>query len=157
MEAQTYVQQHAPPDVPEIELISIAELEEIRRIWVYEKHELEDRLPAIYESETGKPYPGAELDDDISFGPKELDLVAEVCGDDRIHYELVRELLSVTAQQRKSGRRAKLYERLDSTFKRHFYESKEDAVARATARKAAIQKAERTGPSFAGSSVEAAE
>ena len=38
-----------PPEVKEIKLISDAELQEIRRIWVVEKYEIEDTLPKIFE------------------------------------------------------------------------------------------------------------
>ena len=37
----------APKEINHIDLISIEELHEIRRIWVVEKHEIEDLLPEI--------------------------------------------------------------------------------------------------------------
>lgn len=46
----------------DLELIGLDELEEIRRIWVAEKGEIEDLVPLLYEEATGKPYPGTELD-----------------------------------------------------------------------------------------------
>jgi DNA sulfur modification protein DndC len=46
----------------QLELIGSDELDEIRRIWVQEKGELEDLLPAIYERVTGKRFEGKELD-----------------------------------------------------------------------------------------------
>jgi len=57
--------------------------------------------------------------------------LAELCGDDRLHYELTRELLSITQQQRAKGRRAGLYEPLGKSFSRHFYDDREDALNRA--------------------------
>lgn len=45
-----------------IELIGLDELQEIRRLWVVEKGEIEDLLPNIYEGVIGTPYPGRELD-----------------------------------------------------------------------------------------------
>lgn len=45
-----------------VELIDIDELQEIRRLWVVEKGEIEDLVPGIYEEVFGKPYPGRELD-----------------------------------------------------------------------------------------------
>lgn len=58
-------------------------------------------------------------------------VLASLCGEDRLHYELTRELLSVTVQQQASARRAGLYERLEKSIKRHFYDDRDDALARA--------------------------
>jgi DNA sulfur modification protein DndC len=58
-------------------------------------------------------------------------VLRDLCGDDRLHYELTRELLSVTGQQRSLGRRAGLFEQLEKTIRRHFYDDKEDAIDRA--------------------------
>ncbi len=57
-----------------------------------------------------------------------------ICGEDRMHYELIRELLSRTRQQRSSGKRANIIEQLEKSFQRHFFENKEDAIMRATKR-----------------------
>lgn len=45
-----------------IELISVAELDEIRRIWVEEKGEIEDLVPKIYTDVLGSVYPGRCLE-----------------------------------------------------------------------------------------------
>lgn len=129
--AQTYIRRNGPPDVRDLDLISIEELQEIRRIWVMDKHELEDALPRIYQEATGTPYPGRSLDDNLVLGESEMRELADLCDGDRLHYELTRELLSLTLQQRSSGRRAKLNEKLEKAFSRHFYDDKEDALERA--------------------------
>lgn len=129
--AQTYIRKNGPPQVRDIELITLDELQEIRRIWVVDKHELEDSLPRIYREATGTAYPRRPLDDNLVIGEAEMGVLDELCGDDRLHYELTRELLSITRQQRSTARRAGLYETLEKTFSRHFYDSKEDALARA--------------------------
>lgn len=131
--AQTYIRRNGPADVRDLELISIEQLQEIRRIWVMDKHELEDTLPRIYQEATGEPYPGRPLDDNLVLGEAEMRELASLCEGDRLHYELTRELLSLTLQQRSSGRRAKLNEKLEKAFARHFYDDKEDALARAQA------------------------
>lgn len=131
--AQTYIRRNGPEDVRNLTLISIEELQEIRRIWVMDKHELEDTLPRIYLEATGEPYPGRPLDDNLVLGESEMRELANLCEGDRLHYELTRELLSLTLQQRSSGRRAKLNEKLEKAFARHFYDDKEDALARAQA------------------------
>jgi DNA sulfur modification protein DndC len=129
--AQTEVRKRGPEDMRKIELISLEELEEIRRIWVVDKHELEDSLPMLYKSITGEPYPGGALDDDLVLGASEMTQLAAICDGDRLHYELARELLSVTRQQRSAARRAGLFEKLEKTFSKHFYDDEADALGRA--------------------------
>lgn len=129
--AQTYIRRNGPEDVRNLELISLEELQEIRRIWVMDKHELEDTLPRFYQEATGEAYPGRPLDDNLVLGEAEMQELAELCGDNRLHYELTRELLSLTLQQRSSGRRAKLNEKLEKALRRHFYDDREDALRRA--------------------------
>lgn len=131
LEAQTHIRENGPPDVAGIELITHDELREIRRMWVVDKHELEDTLPNLYEEVTGEKYPGESLDDDLVLGAAEMEQLKEVCGDDRLHYELSRELLSMTRQQRSKAKRAGLFTQLEKTFSRHFYDNKEDALDRA--------------------------
>ncbi len=129
--AQTYIRRNGPPDVRGIELITLEELQEIRRIWVVDKHELEDSLPRLYREATREDYPGRPLDDNRMLGEPEMRELEELCASDRLHYELTRELLSLTQQQRTSARRAGLYDQLEKAFRRHFYDDREDAVARA--------------------------
>ena len=131
LNAQTHIRRHGPPDVRNINLITLDELQEIRRIWVMDKHELEDQLPRIYFEATGQKYPGRPLDDNLVLGEEQMKVLQDLCGESRLHYELTRELLSITGQQRSLGRRAGLFEQLEKTFRRHFYDDKEDAINRA--------------------------
>lgn len=130
LKAQAHVRAAGPPDVAELELITPDELQEIRRIWVSDKHELEDTLPRIYEAATGAPYPGRALDDNMSVGTEAIDALGELCGEDRLHFELTRELISLTRQQRFSGRRAGLFEGIEKAFRRNFFDDRADAVER---------------------------
>lgn len=139
--AQTWIRKNGPKTVRDIELISLEELQEIRRIWVVEKHEMEDCLPRIYAKATGAAYPGRRIDDNLVVGEEEMQVLHEACGGDRLHFELTRELLSVERQLRAHARRAGLFEQLEKSISRHYYDDKNDAadVARrhATARDAA--------------------
>ena len=134
LKAQTWIRQHGPDDVRSIELITLDELQEIRRIWVVDKHEMEDFLPRIYEEVTGDKYPGPRLDDSMAIHAEDLALLKEACGDDSLHYELTRELLGVTRQGRSSQRRAGHYERLEKTFGKHYFDSQQEAVTYAQER-----------------------
>lgn len=126
--AQEWIRKNGPKEVHGIELVSLKELEEIRRIWVVEKHEMEDSLPRIYSETVGEPFPGSRLDDNLVLGAEEMDLLREVCGEDRLHFEMARELLSVERQQRVHARRAGLYELLEKSISRHYFDSREDAL-----------------------------
>jgi DNA sulfur modification protein DndC len=52
------MQSLAPIEMGHIEIISLEQLEEIRRIWVVEKYEVEDYVPLIWEEVYQSPYPG---------------------------------------------------------------------------------------------------
>ena len=126
--AQTWIRRNGPANVRNIELVRLDELQEIRRLWVVEKHEMEDHLPRIYSESTGEPYPGPRLDDNLVLGEDEMTVLREVCGDDRLHYELARELLSVERQQRAHAKRAGLFDQLEKSIRRHYYDDKGDAT-----------------------------
>lgn len=141
LEAQQWVRQHGPPYVRKIELITLPELHEIRRLWVTDKHEIEDSLPVIYKEVIGRPFPGPQMDDNAVFDAEDMRLLRELCGEDYLHFELVRELLDVERQYQTMARRAGLYEALEKAFHRSFYTDEEDATARARLLRDALQKA----------------
>lgn len=117
-----------------MELITLHELEEIRRIWVVDKHEIEDSLPSIFERATGRLYPGRTLDENLMFGREEMAILRDVCDGDRVHYELARELLDVERRFRTMSRRAGLFGAIDDAIKRGFYENEDDATKMAMGR-----------------------
>ena len=80
LDAQRHIQENGPEEVRHLELITQQELEKIRQIWVVEKHEIEDRLPVIYQEATGSPYPSGRLDDNLVLGRDEVKLLRELCG-----------------------------------------------------------------------------
>lgn len=141
LQAQIDVRRLGPAEVRKLELISLEELQEIRRIWVMDKHELEDSLPGIYEQATGEPYPGGTLDDNLSLGAEEMAELQEICGEDRLHYELTRELISITRKERNSARRANLGKRIEQAFKRHYFDSEAEAIDQARQKAQARQEA----------------
>jgi DNA sulfur modification protein DndC len=126
--AQAQVRKKAPEHVRGIELISMKELEEIRRIWVFEKHEVEDSLPQIYEQATGEKFPRPPLDEQLVLGAEEIGLLKEACEDDPIHFSMTRELLAIERQYRTMTRRAGLFEALEKAIKKGYYEDSDDAL-----------------------------
>ncbi|MGD9537113.1 MAG: DNA phosphorothioation system sulfurtransferase DndC [Alphaproteobacteria bacterium] len=140
--AQRHIRENGPPEVRDIELITLDELEEIRRIWVIEKHEIEDSLPGVYEAAAGQPYPGGRLDDNLVMGAAEMGLLRELCGEDDLHFQLTRELLSIEKRHKSMLRRAGLFDALEDAFFRNFYEGEDDAVSRARQRRDALELAQ---------------
>jgi DNA sulfur modification protein DndC len=128
LSAQTWIRANAPEHVQNIELITLDELHEIRRLWVFEKHEVEDSLPRIYKEETGEDFPGDPLDNQLVMGADEMEILEEVCDGDEIHFAMVRELLSVERRYRTMTRRAGLFKALEDTITRGYYADHDDAV-----------------------------
>lgn len=140
LEAQQHIRRHGPPEMAEFELVSMEELAEIRRLWVVEKHEIEDSLPSIYEEVVGEPYPGGRLDDGMSLGAEEMDILREIADDD-LHFQLTRELLDVEGRYRSMSRRHGLFDALERAFRRGAHSSEEEATARALERRDRIETA----------------
>lgn len=143
LEAQSWVRRNGPPHMRDLELISLRELHEIRRIWVVEKHEFEDSLPRIYEEVTGQPFPGGSINDNVAFGADELEILKQICGDDQLHFELTRELLDIERGYRTMARRAGLFDTLEQALRRGFYADEEDAVGRARRRRDTLEQAQK--------------
>ena len=134
LEAQVHVRRNGPPAVRELDLISLDELKEIRRIWVVDKHELEDILPKIYEQATGGVYPEKTLDDNLILKEKEMQKLEAICGKTEctmnsfVNYSV--ELVSNVP----AGKEQILLSNWKKVFNVIFFENKEDAIMRATKR-----------------------
>lgn len=137
LRAQNEARGAAPVSMQEIDLITTEELEEIRRIWVVEKHEIEDSLPRIYFEETGLPYPGGRVDDAMMLTETDVGVLRDVCGDDLLHFQLVRELLSIERKHRVMVKRAGIFREIEEAIRRGFFENEEDAFAHAVSRRRA--------------------
>jgi len=138
LEAQAWIRKNGPAHVKALELVTLAELEEIRRIWVVDKHEFEDRLPVIYEEALGVGYPGRPLDEHLPLGPDTVEVLKDITGGDRLHFELVRELLDIEQRHRAQARRAGMFDSLERALRRGFYDDEDDALSRAQRRAAAL-------------------
>lgn len=140
LEAQAWIRENGPEYVASLDLVTVAELEEIRRIWVVDKHEFEDHLPGIYEAAIGQAYPGRPLDEHLPLGSDMIVSLQEVVGEDRLHFELVRDLLDIEQRHRARVRRAGLFQSLEKALRRGFYDDEDDATTRAQMRKAALER-----------------
>jgi DNA sulfur modification protein DndC len=103
------------PD-PTIELISEAELHEIRRIWRTERQDWEDSVPQIYARVTRQQL--AWLQDDIgAFSAQEYHLLGEICAKNQLPTDLVARLLEQERQMQGMHRRSGIFQRLDDVLR----------------------------------------
>lgn len=138
LEAQVAVQRMGPPEVQDLELLSIEELEAIRQVWLDEKHEAEDRVPQIYEQVFGKSYPGKPRAHHPIMNRSVLEKLKVHCeqqGDkDGLLYQQMRAVLSVSNKHKNQLRRAKLKGELKDVLDKgafnSLFEAKEFALQR---------------------------
>ena len=129
LETQTYLREQAPDALGDYVLITREELDEIRRIWVVEKHEIEDRLPDVYEAVTGEPFPVQEFDEHHLFDRETLGILRDTAGGDELHYELIRNLLDVERRFRTMAKRRGLFKALEDQIRRCYFDDSSDALA----------------------------
>jgi DNA sulfur modification protein DndC len=129
--AQGQVRASGSEGTENFELISIEELEEIRRIWVKEKNEIEDRVPVIYREATGIDYPLDNVTEGALFNREDLALLKGVASKDNspddLHYQLVRNLLNIERKYSTATRRVGIYENLEKALVNGGFESKDEA------------------------------
>lgn len=115
-----------------VELISIEELDEIRRIWVEDKGEIEDVVPRIYEEIYGRPYPGKEIEP-TPLDPSDLVLLKEVSREvdgeaGEQLYRLTRSLLASQFQSIQSQKRSKHLDKLESILQSQGFRTEAEAL-----------------------------
>lgn len=138
LEAQQAVQQLGPIEVRELELLPLEDLEEIRRIWLEEKHEVEDSVPKIYQKILNKPYPGKQRAHHPILNLDVLDKLKVHCkqqGDeDGLLYQQMRAVMSIANKHKNQLRRAnlstELAQSLDKGAFNNLFEAKRFALER---------------------------
>lgn len=117
-----------------IELISIEDLDEIRRIWVEEKGEIEDLVPKIYTDVFEIAYPGQELEQS-PLDRTDLSMLREVAAEvepepEAAHelYKLARSLLAVQFQSIEAHKRSKHLDRLEAVLKHYAFRNEREAL-----------------------------
>ncbi len=130
---QKWLAENGPAEVSDAQLITLAELEEIRRIWVVDKHEIEDLLPQIYEESLGQEYPGVPFHQNGALGKEELSTLRDICEEDggeagTMLYQLLRGLLDVEQRFRTMSKRKGLYGELERVIRAHQFGTEEAAL-----------------------------
>lgn len=120
------------PGHDQIELISIEEIDAIRRIWVEEKGEIEDLVPKIYERVLQQSYPGQAMEQH-PLEPEDLALLNDVANEvdseagGRL-YQLARNLLAVQYQSMQSQKRSHHLDRLEEVLKANAFRTENEAL-----------------------------
>ena len=99
------------PDA-DMELISLDELLEIRRIWRLEDHDWQDSVSMIYREVTGKELP-AGLEDGIRFNGMDFRLLSEICNKHDLPVEMVSRLVDAEQQMEAMNRRTNIMRTID--------------------------------------------
>ncbi|MCY1506975.1 putative sulfurtransferase DndC [compost metagenome] len=99
----------------DFELISPAELAEIRRIWISERQDWQDELPRIYTSITGKQLSGTFSDVFVP-GATELEILNQLTEEHEVPMQLVQKLLDAEWQSYGMFRRASIHSTIEKIF-----------------------------------------
>ena len=133
LKIQREINETGPEEFRDLELITLPELRNIRRIWVHDKHEFDDSVPKIYERVMGKPFEDPEWIETPSFGEEEWNLLKEACDalypDEELAFEMAYSLLDVENQSNGMNNRKGIIDSLESVVKQTFYKNEPDATA----------------------------
>jgi DNA sulfur modification protein DndC len=147
LKTQRAVHDTAPPNL-KFDLLALEDLEEIRRIWVFEKHEIEDSVPRIYEEVMGERYPAPRLDESQVFDAGDIELLREITASeddpDQLHFHLMRQLLAVEGKYQHAARRAGLFDELNNVLEHHAFNGEQEALEFAIHRFLSVEKANQT-------------
>jgi DNA sulfur modification protein DndC len=127
LEAQRGVREDGPEELRSLCLITLDELHEIRRLWLYEKHEFDDSLPRIYKEVTGEAFPQRGTDAS-GLRVEDWETLREVCGEDQSLFDLQVALLGVERQYRGTARRAGVYKALEERLRTGLFGTEQEAV-----------------------------
>lgn len=128
---QKNIQENGPEEFRNLELITLPELRKIRRIWVYDKHEFDDRLPKIYKKVTGKDFDDPEWIGASSFGEKEWNTLQDTCKSEFKEEELLPEMMASLIQTELvaygNSERRGIVDQLERNIRKCFYKNEDDA------------------------------
>lgn len=134
LQMQIDINEHGPKGFDYLELITIPELIEIRKIWVAENHEFDDSLPVIYERVMGKPFPDKSVYTSTSFKKKEWDLLQHICDpqandDETMLFEMMYTLIDIESKSNLMNNRKGILDQIERTIKKNFYKNADDAAS----------------------------
>ena len=132
LEVQKGINENGPEEFQNLELIRIEELRAIRRIWVLEKHEFVDSVPAIYESVLGKPFTDPDWIHLDNFAEDEWAVLKDVCSqlfdDEELAFEMMYSFVDIENRASGLGDRKGILDDIQTAIARTFYQNESDAT-----------------------------
>lgn len=132
LKIQLEIRENGPEEFADLELISLPELRNIRRIWVLEKHEFDDSLPGIYESVTGEKFDDPDWIDVEAYGHDEWILLEQTCkelfGKEELSFEMMYNLIAIENEANSLNQRKGILDSLENCIKHNFYADETDAT-----------------------------
>ena len=132
LKIQKEINENGPIEFRNLELITIPELRNIRRIWVLDKHEFVDTLPGIYEEVMGKPFDDPEWIAPEAFKNEEWEIlkgvVDEIYKNEELAFEMVYSLIDIENHSNSLNQRSGIVDALISCIQKNFYENENDAT-----------------------------
>ena len=114
------------------EVISVCEVQEIRRIWLVEKKEIEDLAAQIYQEVLGQELPSLDEGSSRFFTSAEIELLKGICDEvypeDQNLVALLRKILSLEEEAEVKRRRAGLIKELEDLVKKNAFATSDDAL-----------------------------
>lgn len=131
LEVEILVHEIGPDEIKSVPLITNAELELIRQIWLDEKHEFDDTLPKIYEEVTGQEYSDQLISKNKYFGAEEASLLSAVCDElyagEELMPELQRALLDTEAKAAAMSNKRNVILNFEKEIEKAIYRNEQDA------------------------------
>lgn len=129
---QKEINENGPEEFANLELITIPELRNIRRIWVLDKHEFDDSLPRIYQEVTGKEFDDPEWITLEAFKSEEWNIlrkvVEELFPDEELAFEMAYSLIDIENRSNSLNQRKGIFDSLERCIQRTFYRNEDDAT-----------------------------
>jgi len=133
LQIQKEININGPEEFRSLELITLPELQAIRRIWVFDKHEFDDSLPEIYSSVTGRDFEDPMWIRSETFGKDEWEILKRTCSemypDEELAFEMMYSLLDIENRATSLNQRKGILDHLESCIKQNFYKDEDDATA----------------------------
>ena len=129
---QKDINENGPEEFHNLELIRLEEMQAIRRIWVFDKHEFDDTVPAIYEEVMGIPFVDDEWLPHESFGKAEWQLLKQVCEEEfpeeELAFEMMYSLIDVESSATGMNNRSHISKELNKVLSSTYYRDENDAL-----------------------------
>ncbi len=132
LEIQKNINENGPEEFSDLELITLPELRNIRRIWVQEKHEFDDSLPRIYKDVMGVDFDDPEWIAPEAFKSEEWeilsDVVKELYPDEELAFEMAYSLIDIENRSNSLNQRKGISDSLEACIQKTFYKNEDDAT-----------------------------